>query len=275
MILPLLFNSFGDDRNLYVVAIDLLGHGKSDHKNYRGSYGTVDYLPDIISLVDTFGEGVDDASYKWEQFIIMGHSLGGGLATLIAGLIPDRVTGLIAIEAFGPWGTIRDDDFSALFTKTVKDNTKSMNLGSAIFPTFESAATRRAASPIGKMTIESSRLLCERGTKRVEGDDEKVVFVHDPQLKCGSLLKLTQGQVLATVQRMTCKTLVLWADQGYYFSEHKAADDKCHVKHISERLQVVSDKNLLTEVKVEGLHHMHMDNPEPVSAAIYSFLRSL
>lgn len=37
----------------------------------------------------------------WERFTLLGHSLGGGVASLLAAAAPERVEALIAIEALG------------------------------------------------------------------------------------------------------------------------------------------------------------------------------
>ncbi len=76
----------------HVVAFDLRGHGESDWAN-DGDYGVMDHVFDLASLVDHLGV---------QCFRLVGHSLGGNIVLRYAGLFPDRVERLAAIEGLGP-----------------------------------------------------------------------------------------------------------------------------------------------------------------------------
>jgi len=75
-----------------VVAYDLRGHGESEWVN-DGDYGVMDHVFDLASLVDHLGA---------TRFRLVGHSLGGNIALRYAGLFPDRLEKLVAIEGLGP-----------------------------------------------------------------------------------------------------------------------------------------------------------------------------
>ncbi len=75
-----------------VIAHDLRGHGESDWVN-DGDYGVMDHVFDLASLVDHLG---------LEQFTLIGHSLGGNIALRYAGLYPDTLEKLVALEGLGP-----------------------------------------------------------------------------------------------------------------------------------------------------------------------------
>ncbi len=80
-------------KGLRLVALDLPGHGHSDHRAGGTHYHFIDYVEDVLGAVDALG---------WERFALLGHSLGGAVATFVAGACPDRVTRLGLIEALGP-----------------------------------------------------------------------------------------------------------------------------------------------------------------------------
>jgi pimeloyl-ACP methyl ester carboxylesterase len=76
----------------HIVAPDLRGHGDSQWM-IGGSYHQIDYVYDIAQLVrQTFDQPVT----------IVSHSLGGSIALLYAGLYPETVRKLVAIEGLGP-----------------------------------------------------------------------------------------------------------------------------------------------------------------------------
>jgi len=75
-----------------VIAFDLRGHGESDWVS-DGDYGVMDHVFDLASLVDHLGLA---------RFTLIGHSLGGNITLRYAGLFPDQITKLVAIEGLGP-----------------------------------------------------------------------------------------------------------------------------------------------------------------------------
>ncbi|MCR9269142.1 MAG: alpha/beta hydrolase [Hyphomonadaceae bacterium] len=75
-----------------VIAHDLRGHGQSDWVS-DGDYGVMDHVFDLASLVETL---------ELESFTLIGHSLGGNITLRYAGLFPDKIERLVAIEGLGP-----------------------------------------------------------------------------------------------------------------------------------------------------------------------------
>jgi pimeloyl-ACP methyl ester carboxylesterase len=76
----------------HIIAPDLRGHGDSQWM-IGGSYNQVDYLYDVAQLLH---------QTKMTPVTIIGHSLGGSIALMYAGLFPETVTKLVAIEGLGP-----------------------------------------------------------------------------------------------------------------------------------------------------------------------------
>ena len=71
-----------------VLAPDLRGHGDSEHAR-GGFYPTEGYVFDLAELVE---------QQRLAPFVFIGHSLGGNIGLRYAGLYPDRVSRLVAIE---------------------------------------------------------------------------------------------------------------------------------------------------------------------------------
>lgn len=78
----------------HAVAPDLRGHGRSDRPTEAGAYSLEIMAADVLALADRLG---------WDRFALLGHSMGGGIAQLIALDHPDRLTGLVLASTFhGP-----------------------------------------------------------------------------------------------------------------------------------------------------------------------------
>ena len=76
----------------HIVAPDLRGHGDSQWL-IGGTYRMSDYVYDIAQLVHQTIDG---------PVSIVGHSLGGMIALRYAGLYPEKVRRVVAIEGLGP-----------------------------------------------------------------------------------------------------------------------------------------------------------------------------
>jgi pimeloyl-ACP methyl ester carboxylesterase len=76
----------------HIVAPDLRGHGDSDWAA-GGGYNEINYVYDIAQLV---------LQKRMAPVTIIAHSLGGSIALLYAGLFPETVKKVVAIEGLGP-----------------------------------------------------------------------------------------------------------------------------------------------------------------------------
>lgn len=82
------------DLGWHAVAPDLRGHGRSDRPTDAGAYSLETMAADVVALADRLG---------WDRFALLGHSMGGGVAQLIALDHPRRLTGLVLASTFhGP-----------------------------------------------------------------------------------------------------------------------------------------------------------------------------
>ena len=79
-------------RHFHLIAPDLRGHGDSDWA-IGGSYAMIDHVLDLYQLINAIAGG---------PVTLIGHSLGAGVALQAAGVFPDLVKALVAIEGLGP-----------------------------------------------------------------------------------------------------------------------------------------------------------------------------
>ncbi len=78
-----------------ILAPDLRGHGGSSHA--RGAYELPSFVEDVLALLD--------ARAPDRPFVVVGHSLGGSVAARVALARPDRVRGVVLVDAaFHPDG---------------------------------------------------------------------------------------------------------------------------------------------------------------------------
>jgi pimeloyl-ACP methyl ester carboxylesterase len=230
----------------YIVALDVTGHGNSDHRPAGNHYHLMDFVHDLHELVESQG---------WQSFILLGHSMGGIIATLYASCFNEKIIKLISIESFGPM-----TKEAATSPKQLRDSIESRikaNKSAARHPSgLQHTVAARAKA--GDMSLSSAGLLVERN---VEHKDGQYYFKTDRSLRTFSSLRITEEQAEAFMRNITCPMLVVHGDQG--FESMRTA--------FEHRQNWVTQ---LTAVECIGHHHVHMDNPQVVAHAICAFLNA-
>lgn len=81
-------------QGLRVLAPDMRGFGDGARAPKGSYYHFVDYVFDLAEIVDSLSPG--------EPIALVGHSMGGTIATLFSGTFPERVARLAIVEGVGP-----------------------------------------------------------------------------------------------------------------------------------------------------------------------------
>lgn len=229
---------------LNMVSLDLPGHGKSEHRPPGMRYHYTDYLDDVMAVADALG---------WEQFTLLGHSMGAGIGCLAASAFPDRVTKLILIEGMGAvTGELKDVPG---FLRRAVESMKSPPLKKkAAYHDMEVLIRARAAA--GNLSRDSAEILVHRAVKRI-GD--VYGWCSDPRLNRHYPQYFTNEVMLTFLQGITAPVLLITADEGTLRKR----------PYFQSRCKAIKDLKVVT---MKGHHHLHMDNPEPVSEAINGFI---
>jgi pimeloyl-ACP methyl ester carboxylesterase len=81
-------------RDWYVIAPDQRGYGGTDAtREAGGGYWFADYVADLEAVIDHFSPTA--------PIHLVGHSLGGNVCSLYAGIRPERVRRLVSLDGFG------------------------------------------------------------------------------------------------------------------------------------------------------------------------------
>jgi pimeloyl-ACP methyl ester carboxylesterase len=232
-----------------LVSVDLPGHGLSDHRPAGASYAFADWVAPALGIADALG---------WDRFILLGHSMGAGIASLVAGAFPDRIQALILLEGLGPL-TTEPEKAVAQLARHVKNRLGSeVERNPRVFQDREEAASRLSEAVQG-LKIESARLLVERGTRSVDGG---YTWSTDTRLRTPSVLRFTEEHVLAFLGAIAAPAFLVLGDSGMRFPE----------SIYSRRREALKG---LQVVKLEGGHHLHMENVEAVGEAVLNFLNGI
>lgn len=235
-------------RGIELVAADLSGHGASAHLPLAAGYTVVNAARAMFGLADALG---------WQRFSLLGHSLGAAIASVMAAAAPQRIERLLAIETLG--ALAEDEARSAERLQRAFCKTRSARKPLRVFPDVASAV--RARVKAGGIDEAAARLLVERGLAPVQLDEGDGGFTwrSDPRLTRDTAVRLSEAQVRDLLRAIECPTRVIYAEpaQTYFAEPLRRARFDC-LRHGEL-------------VVLEGGHHLHMEQPAAVAAAIGDF----
>lgn len=228
-----------------IVAVDLPGHGRSGHRPPGTWYHPVDDLHELVAVLDQLG---------WQRSIWVGHSLGGGLLSMLAAALPERVQRLVLVESLGLLG---GDAASApaRLRQGLLDRAAAAGKTLRVFADLDVAVQARRNA--GGLTLDAARSLVERGTRRVDGG---WVWSSDPRLRVATMVRSDESHVRAWLSAIACPVLVLLADPPPPFLPRELA---------AARLACLRDAR---RHALPGSHHLHMETPQPLAQLIAAFL---
>lgn len=179
-------------QGLQIVALDLAGHGFSDHRAAGASYALWDYAHDILQVASYLG---------WERFSLIGHSLGAIIAALVAGAMPERVERLVLIDGVVPPDSPPSDPVVRM-GKALREQLALPGKRKAVHPSLERAIEARMKGHVA-VSREASELLGQRSLMPVPGG---FTWRSDPRLMLSSPVRLSTDQALAFIHAIKCPT---------------------------------------------------------------------
>ncbi len=230
---------------LDLLVLDFAGHGFSDHRPRHTPYIGMLNIQEIIGVADQL---------KWENFSLMGHSMGAEVSTHIIGLYPDRVERLLAIDGFAastsPAQALQD------IRKSIDENLHRVSSQMRIFNSREEMAERVAEST--GQTVASAQALVERGAMEVPGGFS---WRSDHRVRWSDALSLTDELLDHMVASFKGEILVVGASDGSDW-----------YKPTIERLHETFEQ--LNYITLNGSHHIHMDaDTKPLVSRIRDFFQ--
>ncbi len=231
-----------DDVDL--VAIDLPGHGRSAHLPPGADYSFAGALHSVLDAADALG---------WDTFALLGHSMGAGIGSLVAAGCPQRIERGVFIEALGALAELPERTVVRM-REAVAATRALPGKRLRVFPDVEPAI--RARMQANALSEPVARLLVERGVIEVEGG---YVWSSDPRLTLPTMTRMTEPQIRDLVQGIECPARAIFADPAQPYLPDALRRG---------RVALMPQGEL---VVLPGGHHLHMEQPQDVAAAIGDF----
>jgi len=233
---------------LRVVAPDMRGFGESPRAPEGSYYHFADYVADVAGLVVELAR---------EPVLLVGHSMGGTIATLYAGAFPERVARLALLEGLGPpAGELESlpDRMRRWVDQTALSPPPPRDRG---MDSLEDAFRRLAANH-PKVSAEVLRPLLANLVREV--GDGRVAWRADPLHKTTSPTPFFVQGYIACARRIACPVLHM-----------SGGPDGFHVDDEAVRLEAFRALERVTFPSAG--HMMHWTEPAAVADALLELWR--
>jgi pimeloyl-ACP methyl ester carboxylesterase len=229
--------------NVYIVALDMAGHGQTSHRLGSFPYNIWEDVAEIFAVADQLG---------WNEFALLGHSRGAIIATIAAGTFPERITHLGLIEGLLPEPK-RSEDAPKQLALSIKGIKAQSEKILSVYPDVATAikVRERGMFPLSHAAAEA---LTKRGVQKFENGYQ---WSTDQRLLVPSAVKLLPEQMAAFIKRINCPIALILADDGM----PKLFPQYAHFVNIYPHITVSY---------LSGGHHLHMEEQVTDVAPIFN-----
>ena len=234
----------------HVIAIDHRGHGDSEWVS-DGNYSAGDMVYDVAQLVHQL---------DLAPVTIVAHSLGGQVCLRYAGIYPEMVRKLVAIEGLGPspavLAKLMDKPYRERVREWIEKKRGSAGRIPRKYPTIDDALARMREEN-KHLTAEQARHLTIHGVNRNE--DGSWSWKFDNHLNVWPFDDIPPAEVEALWQAITCPTLLLYGTDSWASNPAKDGRD-------------VHFRNARTVEFENAGHWLHHDQFERFMGELQGFL---
>ncbi|MFJ3483697.1 alpha/beta fold hydrolase [Pseudomonas sp. NPDC090202] len=229
-------------QGLRILALDMAGHGHSDHRPPGAGYGLPDYAHDVLQVAAQMG---------WERFSLLGHSLGAIVSVIVAGAVPQRINRLALIDGLIPPIAEAETAAERMGTALQAQLTQSTKR-KPVYADMDRAVEARMKGAVA-VSRDAAELLAQRGLMPVPGG---YTWRSDSRLTLASPIRLTRAQALSFVNAVQCPAQLIVAEEG----------------------MLAQNKELLAGVPFQvsvlpGGHHLHLNDEDGAASVADCFNR--
>jgi pimeloyl-ACP methyl ester carboxylesterase len=229
-----------------IIAPDWRGFGDSDH--CAAGYWIPDYLADLESYLDAYAPG--------DRARIVGHSMGGNVAWMYAGIRPDRVGWAASLDAFGlPDSDPREaPDRYARWLDQWRESPAFSEYGDL------DAVAGRVAERAPRLDPARARFIAACWTR--QRADGRLELRHDPAHKRVNPVLYRRAETESCWRRIRARSLLVVGRESP-FHERFAGGAGARCRECIPHLE---------EAAVDAGHMLHLERPREVAALLHDFL---
>jgi pimeloyl-ACP methyl ester carboxylesterase len=240
----------------FVIAPDWRGYGLTESGG-ADNYWFPDYMADLDFLLDHFS--------PTRPVDLLGHSLGGNVATLYAGVRPQRVRRLVNLEGFGVAAT-EPGEAPARYARWM-DELKALHRGDLALRAYDeqSGVARRLMRTNKRLSQDKADWLAGHWSRRNADGKWEILGAAAHKVVNAHLTRL--DETLEIYKRIAAPMLFVEASRNqleqWYRGKFTLAEFHQRLAHVPQ----------VSKALVQDAGHMlHHDQPEQLAALIEDFL---
>ncbi|HUF82098.1 MAG TPA: alpha/beta hydrolase [Burkholderiales bacterium] len=236
-------------RDWHIVAPDWRGFGLTEWA--RDGYWFPDYYADLEALLDHYQSA--------GPALLVGHSMGGVIGSVYAGIRPERVARLVSMEGLG---LARHSPGQAPVRYGQWLDQLKEPAGFRPYRSFDEVAARlRKTNP--RLSPERAAFLAQHWARRL--DTGEVALLSDPRHKTLNPYLFRIDEAIACWRRITAPVLLVSGRLSEIPARMKDTPEQ-----LAERKGAFRNRR---EVEIDGAGHMmHHDQPERLAGILDEFL---
>ncbi len=240
-------------RDWHVIAPDWRGFGLTEYPKVE-SYWFPDYVADLDAILQ---------HYSPDQPVnLLGHSMGGNIAMIYAGVRPERIAKLINLEGFGMPMT-QAKQAPGRYKKWLEELREVPTLRT--YASLEEVAGRlQKTNP--RLPDERAAFLAQHWSK--QNSDGAWELLADPAHKNSSPILYHVDEVLECWQNIAAP--VLWVEANDTDIWRMIGSKEQARIEIDRRMKFIP--SMRTEIVMDAGHMLHHDQPEVLAGLIEDFL---
>lgn len=239
------FNLLAEELKDYpLLAIDLPGHGYSEHIPGGDIYTINHYLQAVLELIDQLHH---------QRVILLGHSLGGAISSLVAALCPNKISQYICIDFIGTL-TQASNQLVKQWRDSLKQQITMQQKKLSTYSSLKQMVDLRMR--LGDIPKAAAEVIIERNAKPIGNE---FTWRSDSRLRILSPYYFMEEQCLALLSEISMPGLFFVASQTY------------------QRYQSMLDKRSqatpkLSTIHLQGGHYLHVEQAKAMAVKIKGFI---
>lgn len=235
-------------RRVRALCLDWRGHGQSSAAGEGGSHHLLDHLKDLDGVVELLRErGISLAA-------TVAHSMGGNVALLYAGSVPEHTKRLLLVDSIGAPAedpAAQPERLGAMLAAARRPRPFA-----PVHDLDEGIARVRRANP-GLSEAGARRMVAPALMQRSDGQWD---FPFDPRLRGPTPVRWPEEMWLRLCERVSARVSLLRAEQGYIDDGDPAVGRRCAALRAT-----------VTTLSGAG-HHLHVEHPAWVASGLEALL---
>ena len=226
------------EKGLRVISYDQRGHGRSSHVASSSQYHFPDYISDLHRLLEKL---------NISKCQLVGHSMGGTVASIFASVFPNMVQKLFLVEGLGPSHENEEESFQRLRRhfyqrsrlaqhKIYPDISDLCNRIQRVYPYLSDEQSRTFANYLG-----------------IEVKSGGWMWRYDIRHKDAAAISFHSGRHIELLSHIKAPTYLLFGQESWYNN----------LSDIQNRIQVLS--NCVEIQNFNCGHNPHLECPQRLS----------